>query len=141
MTYIENRKYNRFDFSYPIDFKIFAPDFYDFWTSAFLKNISMGGACIQFQDRYGRISKKEIRDVRVKLKLLEPKGEDIFLVGTIRWTKSSKIDGTEFIFIGIEFEGLPNWQSEKLEKFIRIKGKDHKMLWSLWDNYIHTAAG
>jgi len=141
MTHIENRKYNRFDFSYPVDFKIFAPDFYDSWTSAFLDNISMGGSCIQFQDRYGRMPQQKIKDLRIKLKLFEPKGEDIFLLGVIRWTKSKKIDGKEFMLIGIEFESLQNWQSEKLEQFIRIKGKDHKMLWGLWDNYIHSEAG
>jgi len=45
------------------------------------------------------------------------------------------------MLIGIEFESLQNWQSEKLEQFIRIKGKDHKMLWGLWDNYIHSEGG
>jgi len=140
MKYKERRKTERYEFSYPVDLKIFAPDYDGMWIAAFLKDISMGGFCIQFRDRYGRIALQQIKNVRVKLKLSEPGGENIFLLGVIRWTRRKKVDGEQMMFMGIEFKSLPNWQEEKLKQFILLKGKDHKMLWNLWDNYIHTAA-
>jgi c-di-GMP-binding flagellar brake protein YcgR len=140
MKYKERRRFERHEFSYPVDVKIFAPDYTRIWMSAFLKNISMGGSCIEFLDSYGRISLQSIKNAQVKIKLLEPDGERMFILGAIRWAKEEKTEGAEMISMGIVFDSLPNWQVEKLEKFIHLQGKDHKMLWNLWDSYIHTEA-
>ena len=136
----ERRKFERFEFSYPVDLKIFATDYDGVLIPTFLKDISMGGFCIQFPDRYMRIDLQQVKNVRVKLKILQPDGETMFLLGSIRWSQRKKTDGGQMMIMGIEFNSLANWQAEKLEKFILLKGKDHKMLWNLWDAYIHRAA-
>lgn len=141
MKYKEKRRFERHDFSYPVDVKIFAPDYTGIWMSGFLKDISMGGSSVQLLDSYGRISLQSIKNAQVKIKLLEPDGERMFILGAIRWAKKEKADGEQMISMGIEFDSLPNWQVEKLKNFIHLQGKDHKMLWNLWDSYIDTEAG
>lgn len=141
MKYKERRKFQRYEFSYPVDLKIFASDYDGIWLSAFLKDVSMRGFCIQLRDRYGRIALHQINNARVKIKILEPDGENMFLLGVIRWARSKRMAGEQIIFMGIECKVMPDWQVEKLEQFILLRGKDHKMLWNLWDTYIHRAAG
>ena len=140
MKYKERRKFKRYVFSYPVDIKIFAPNYDGVWITTFLKDISMGGFCIQFPDHYVRIALHQVKNVRVKLKILQPDGETMFLLGSIRWAQRKKTYGKQMMIMGIEFNSLPNWQAERLEQFILLKGKDHKMLWNLWDTYIHKAA-
>ena len=141
MKYTERRKSQRWEFSYPVYLKIFASDYEGVWIPTLLNNISIGGFCIQLRDRYGRIALEQIINARIKLKILEPNGENMFLLGEICWARRKIIAGEQIVFMGIECESLPNWQIEKLERFILLKGKDHKMLWNLWDTYLHRAAG
>ena len=132
------RRHDRYDFSYPLAFKLFSQDFGDLWIEGNLKDISMGGACIRIEDPYGRLSSKQIRDLRMKLKLSEPSGEKLLLLAVVRWCRSGKTEKGMVTLLGVEFDGLLEWQEERLQHLIKLKGKDHKMLWSLWDNFMQA---
>lgn len=132
------RRHDRFEFTYPLAFKLFSQDFGDRWIEGNLKDISMGGACIRIEDPYGRLSSRQVRDLRMKLKLSEPSGEKLLLLAVVRWIRSRKSEKGMVTLIGVEFDGLLEWQEERLQHLIKLKGKDHKMLWSLWDNFMQT---
>ncbi len=132
------RRHDRYDFTYPLAFKLFSRDFGDLWIEGNLKDISMGGACIRVEDPYGRLSSKRVHDLRMKLKLSEPSGEKLLLLAVVRWSRSLKTEKGDVTLIGVEFDGLLEWQEERLQHLIKLKGKDHKMLWSLWDNFMQA---
>ena len=98
----------------------------------------MGGACIRVEDPYGRLRRNQIHDLRMKLKLSEPSGEKLLLLAVVRWTRTNQTDKGVVTLIGVEFDGLLEWQEERLQHLIKLKGKDHKMLWSLWDNFMQA---
>ncbi len=133
-----SRKHNRYEFAYPLAFKLFSQDFGDNWIEGNLKDISMGGACIRLEDHYGLIDRKQVGGLRMKLKLFEPEGEKLILLASVRWVRRPKSSDGQLVLIGVEFEGLLDWQMARLERLIQLKGKDHKMLWSLWDNFMQA---
>lgn len=130
------RRHNRTEFTYPLAFKLFSQDFGDHWIEGNLKDISMGGACIRIEDPYGRLRSKQVLDLRMKLKLSEASGEQLLLLAVVRWMRNHKTEKGVVTLIGVEFDGLLEWQEERLQHLIKLRGKDHKMLWSLWDNFV-----
>lgn len=132
---IDNRKHARYKFAYPVNFDLFQPGVDSRSFSGFLFNISIGGACIQFEDRYGRIDPGLLVGSRVKVDISIPEGEHIYLGAIIHWIRRSP--GKSFnILAGLEFRDVLDWQLEHLEKFINIRNKDQKMIWNLWENFV-----
>ena len=37
--------------------------------------------------------------------------------------------------MGVEFEKPEEWQLDAVKKLIRLKKKDHNMMWSLWEQF------
>jgi hypothetical protein len=130
----DRRKYPRSVFTYPVELKIFSQRNGYSSFSGYLDNISISGACIKIEDRYGRINLKELLDSRAKVAIYMPQGEKVMFFSSVRWVKK---DNTQrfIIKIGIEFENIENWQLEAIEKLITLKNKDKGMMWTLWEHY------
>jgi len=130
----ERRKYPRSEFTYPVEFKVFSQNFDHMPFNGYLKDISIGGACLQFDDRYGRFNIKDAENVKLKISFSIPTEDKISIFAQIRRIK--KIDPKSFsITMGIEFNDLEGWQLDSIEKLIGMRNKDHNMMWNLWEQY------
>ncbi len=131
---IDRRKHRRSEFAYPVDIKFFSPHPDNTSFSSYMKDISVSGACIEFEDRYGRVNLEELPGFRVKITISMPSGGKISVLSRIKWIRK---DTTRhfFIVMGVEFENMEDWQLEDIKKFISLKNKDHNMMWNLWEQY------
>ncbi len=131
---IDRRKHQRSEFAYPVDIKFFSqhPDNTSF--RGYMKDISVSGACIEFEDRYGRVNLEELSGFKVKITISTLNRGKISVLSRIKWIRNDT-SRHFFIVTGIEFENMEDWQLEDIKKFINLKNKDHNMMWNLWEQY------
>ncbi len=133
----EDRKQPRTDFSFPVKISIYSQNFGSKKAfDGYIQNMSMNGACVHFEDKYGRIYLKDLKGARIKLTIKVPRGEDVILNAVIGWARKEKPEHSFSIIMGIELREIAEWQVKQIEDFISLRNKDHKMLWSLLDQYL-----
>ncbi|RJQ48806.1 MAG: PilZ domain-containing protein [Nitrospiraceae bacterium] len=131
---INRRKFFRSEFTYPVEFRLFSRGADNVYFKGYLKDISVSGACLQYDDTYGRFNLEEMRNAKIKLSLSIPNSDKVIVFALIRWVK--RIDIRSFSFkMGIEFQDLERWQLDVIEKLIGMRNKDHNMMWNLWEQY------
>ena len=132
--FTDRRKYPRSEFTYPVEFKMFSQNPEHSSFKGCLQDISISGACLQFEDKYGRFNIRDSNNVKIKISFSMPNEEKATIFAQIRWIK--KVDPkTFYISMGIEFQDLEGWQLDVIEKLINMKNKDHNMMWNLWEQY------
>jgi hypothetical protein len=147
------RRHPRSVFIYPVAFELFSlkkePAFYN--GNGYLRDISLSGAGLQFEDKYGRFVISEQEDgkinfkdkygrfefsednVKVNIHLSFFWGENACLFAPVQWIK--KVERSFQMKMGVEFIDLENSQLAVIEKLIRFKSKEHHMMWTLWEQY------
>jgi hypothetical protein len=130
------RKHTRLEFTYPVKFELFSPDRLPRSFIGYIKDMSIDGACIQFEDECGRFNLLELRGALIGLIINVPKKESISLKALIRWIRKDGPAQSSLILMGLEFQEIDDRQIEQIDSFFRLKNKDHKMIWTLWDFYI-----
>ena len=131
---IEGRKHERSEFAYPIEFKILSRENEDRMINGYIENVSERGSGLIFEDKYGRTSVEELKASRLKLMIVMPSGEKVAFNSKICWVKENSPQPF-FIQLGIKFEDILEWQMEAIQKLVRVKNKDHNMMWNLWEQY------
>jgi len=131
----ERRQHPRAIFAYPVKFKIFCGN--PVTVDGSLEDISLSGACLKFEDKYGRLSFDKVEDSQLRLSLSTPEGNDVIILAQIKWFK--KIPKTISYKIGIEFQYVEDWHLEVIEGLIGMKNKDHNMMWNLWKQYTESS--
>lgn len=132
--FLDRRKYPRSEFTYPVEFKKFSQNSEHSSFRGYLKDISISGACLQFEDKYGRFNIKDSNNAKVKISFSIPNEDKATIFAQIRWIK--KVDPkTFYLSLGIEFMDLEGWHLDVIEKLISMKNKDHNMMWNLWEQY------
>ena len=131
----EKRKHSRYKFAYPVKFDLFQLSMSSRAFTGIIFNISLGGACVRFEDKYGRVDINSMQGSKVKLAIGITGKEKIFINAMIHWIRKESRKGMELI-MGVEFREIEDWQLEQIEKFIKLKNKDQKMIWNLWENYV-----
>jgi hypothetical protein len=130
----DRRKYLRSEFTYPAEFKVFYQNLEHISFNGYLKDVSISGACLQLDDKYGRFNIKDTTNVKIKISFSVPNEDKVSIFAIIRWI--TKIDPRTFsVKIGIEFKDMEGWQLDIIEKLIGMKNKDHNMMWNLWEQY------
>ena len=127
----DKRRHPRAIFAYPVEFKVFCGNPVSF--DGYLKDISRGGACLEFEDKYGRLNFDKLNDSQLRLLLSMPEGNNVIILAQIKWVR--KVPGTVSCKIGIEFQYIESWQLDVIENLIGMKNKDHNMMWNLWKQY------
>jgi len=127
------RQHPRSVFTYPVDFKVLSPKSDDISFTGYLKDISLGGAGLQFEDRYGRFNLSKAENAKLKLTLSIPRQDKVIIFAHVRWIKNVKQNFQ--IKMGISFENLEYAEHAAIEKLIGLKSKDHNMMWNLWEQY------
>jgi len=130
----EKRKFYRSEFAYTVEIKILSGPMDSTVFNGYIENISMGGACIQFEDKYGRVNPDELSETKMKLIISMPDGEKMAVLSSAKRIKRNT-PAQFFIEIGIEFENLEDWQQKAVSKLIASKKKDQNMMWNLWEQF------
>lgn len=66
----DQRRHPRAIFANPVEFKVFSGNPVSF--DGYLKDISRGDACLQFEDKYGRLNFDKVNDSQLRLSLSMP---------------------------------------------------------------------
>ncbi|MEN8263142.1 MAG: PilZ domain-containing protein [Nitrospirota bacterium] len=132
--YIDRRKSDRSEFAYPVEIMFLSEIEDSTLFHGYIENISIGGSCIQFEDRYGRLSQANLSDTKVKLFLFMPEGEKVAVLSRVKRIQRNT-PKQFFIEIGIEFENLEEWQEKAMKKLAASKKKDQNIMWNLWKQY------
>ncbi len=133
----DRRKFDRSEFAYPVEIKILSGTKDNMENTVFngyIENISLGGACVYFEDRYGRVGPVELSDIKMKLIIHMPEGEKMAVVSSAKRIKRNSPEQF-FIEIGIEYENLEDWQEKAFTKLMTSKNKDQNMMWTLWKQF------
>jgi len=133
---VENRRQPRTKFVFPVSFDIFLPDRVIKSFDGYIRDMSMGGACVQFRDRYGLIELDGLKGHRVKLAVRIPQGEQLYLHAVVQWARKENASRGFSVLIGLEIKEIAEWQVEQMERFISMGNKDQKMMWNLWECYM-----
>jgi len=131
----EKRRHSRHKFAYPVKFDLSKPPLTALSFKGVLFNISIGGSCVQFEDRYGRVDINGLQGLSIKLAISIPESKPIYLGAMIHWIRRESPKGFNLL-MGIAFKNIKDWQLEQIESFIHLKNKDQKMLWNLWENHV-----
>jgi len=131
---IDQRRHKRAIFAYPVELKILfkSGDLLNF--SGYMENVSEGGAGLIFEDRYGRIDLGQLSKAKIKLSFVMPHGEKVTIISSPRWMRKD-VPERFYIKMGVEFENPAEWQLNAVKKLIKLKKKDHNMMWSLWEQF------
>lgn len=127
----DRRQHIRTDYTYPVEFKIFTQNPVSF--KGYLRDISLGGSCLEFDDPYQRVKIKEAERATLKLTLAVPEIEKMSVLGEVRWIKN--IENTSIVRLGIELKDVTLSQMDLISKLVGIRNKDHNLLWTLWEEY------
>jgi hypothetical protein len=128
------RRHERTGFTYPLELKIFSSKLTNISFIGYIEDISLSGAGINFEDRYGMVQIDGLSDSRVKLLIRMPHGDDIVLLSTIRWIRRD-MNEKMIVKVGIQFQRLEDWQLKTVNQLISLKNKDQNMMWNLFENY------
>ncbi len=132
--FVEKRKSERSEFAYPVEIMFLSEIADNTLFQGYIEDISMGGSCVQFEDRYGRLSSTELTDSKVKLFLFMPEGEKVAVLSRIKRIQMNTPKQFS-IEIGVEFENLEDWQERAIEKLASSNKKDQNMMWNLWEKF------
>jgi hypothetical protein len=127
------RRHVRSVFTYPVEFKLISPSWESLSLAGYLKDISLGGAGLELEDPYGRLNVGDAKQGRVMLALRIPGEKDARILAHVRWV--AKKEGASRVSMGISFKNLDYKDLTLIQKLIGLKGKDHTMMWNLWEQY------
>lgn len=128
---INRRKHLRSVFTYPVEFELLSQKPEGMVFAGYLKDISVGGAGLEIDDPYGRFSASRAENGTVRLTVKIPRENRIHIFAHVQWVR--KGDGTSQVKMGLSFKDLDYETSKVIEKLIGLKGKDHTMMWNLWE--------
>lgn len=128
------RRHLRTVFTYPVEFKLFSHNGEGTSFVGYLKDISLDGAGLEIEDQYGRFNTIQVENGRVILTLSIPRENRIKISARIQWAK--KREGSSHVRMGISFKDLDYADLTVIERLIGLKGKDHNMMWNLWEQYV-----
>jgi hypothetical protein len=129
----DRRRHPRSVFTYPVEFEIFLQRSENPTYHGYLKDISLGGAGLQIEDPYGRFNTEKAANGTLRLMISIPRQKKIYIFAHIQWIR--KVETTSRVNMGIAFKDLDYETSLVIEKLIGLKGKDHNMMWNLWEQY------
>lgn len=138
---MEQRRQPRTKFAFPVKFTFYGSDRISRSFDGYIRDMSMGGACVQFKDRYGVISMDDLKGSRVRLAVKIPQGEKLYLQAFVQWIRKESPGRGFSILMGLELREIADWQVEQIERFISMGNKDQKMMWNLWDHYLEEEKG
>jgi CRP-like cAMP-binding protein len=105
--------------------------------AGFAENISMGGACVVLGPKYKTGHPGNLTGSRVKVKIGLPiAAVNLFILGTIVWSKAVSIEGKTMIVVGIQFEEMTETDRKLLKDYHYGSEGEQNLIWTLWDIFM-----
>jgi hypothetical protein len=127
----ERRRQPRTVFTYPVEGKLFLKT--PLSLKGYLKDISLGGSCLEFDDPFRRILPEEAIHATIKITIEVPGIDKMSVLGKVRWLKS--VAGATTIRMGVELKEVSLYQIDLISKLMGLRNRDHSMLWNLWEAF------
>lgn len=128
---VERRRHARSALTYPVECKLFLQT--PLILKGFLRDISLSGSCLEFDDPFRRIIPEEALKAPLKLSLAVPGIDKMSVLGKVRWIK--KLEDSTAVRMGIELTEVSMYQVDLISKLLGLRNRDHSMLWNLWEEY------
>ena len=105
--------------------------------AGFTENISMGGACVVLGPKYKTGHPGNLTGSRVKVKIGLPiAAVNLFILGTIVWSKAVSIEGKTMAAVGIQFEEMTETDRKLLKDYHYGSEGEQNLIWTLWNTYM-----
>ena len=103
----------------------------------FTENISMGGACAVLGPKYKTGRPGSLTGSKVKVKIDLPiAAVNLFILGTIVWSKAISLVGKTMTAVGIQFEEMTETDRKLLKDYHYGSEGEQNLIWTLWDTYM-----
>ena len=127
----DRRRQPRTVFTYPVESKLFLKT--PLSLKGYLKDISLGGSCLEFDDPFRRILPEEVLHATIKITIEVPGIDKMAVLGKVRWIKP--VEGSTTVRMGVELKEVSMYQIELISKLMGLRNRDHSMLWNLWETF------
>jgi len=105
--------------------------------AGFTENISMGGACVVLGPKYKTGHPGNLKGSRVKVKIGLPiAAVNLFILGTIVWSKVVSMEGKTMTAVGVQFEEMTETDRKLLNDYHYGSEGEQNLIWTLWDTYM-----
>lgn len=132
----DKRTDQRNKFAYPVKFNLLLSDVESRSFTGSIYNMSIGGACILFEDKNGQIDLDKTKGSQIELTVNISQVERIHINALIHWIRREVPQNIFSYLMGIKFREIAAGQVDQIEKFMQLKNKDQKMMWNLWERYL-----
>ncbi|MDY6842521.1 MAG: PilZ domain-containing protein [Thermodesulfobacteriota bacterium] len=136
----KKRENVRFELPTMVILKFFNPDGSGktvITVNAVIKDLSLGGACIEIDERYTPIDIDQLAKQIVKMNIRFPdKAKTPYILGSVRWFKREVKKGKYILRLGIQFEEMSEDTIRAIKEFIDLGIGDQNLLWDLWETSV-----
>ena len=132
------RRSVRHEIPIKINLKIFmADDKTELDSVGYTRDISLGGACIELEEKYWSAKQEKVVDSDAMLHVYLPNvDETLEIMGTVLWTRNDTRAGKEISLIGIQFKTLSDADRDFLNEYCFGSDGEQNLLWDLWETYV-----
>jgi hypothetical protein len=132
------RRSVRHEIPIKINLKIFlADDKTELDSVGYTRDMSLGGACIELEEKYWRTKQEQIVDSDAMLHVYLPNvDETLEIMGTVLWVRKDTQAGKDLTLIGIRFKAMSDADRDFLNEYCFGSDGEQNLIWDLWETYV-----
>ena len=132
------RRSVRHEIPIKINLKIFlADDKTELDSVGYTRDISLGGACIELENKHWSVKQDAVVDLDTMLHLYLPNvDETLEIMGTVLWVRKVKQGNKDLSLIGIQFKTLSDADRDFLDEYCFGSDGEQNLIWDLWETYV-----
>ncbi len=103
----------------------------------YTRDISLGGACIEFEKKHWGGKKEAVIDSDAMLHIYLPNvDETLEIMGTVLWVRKDTQADKDLSLMGIQFKTLSDADRDFLNEYCFGSDGEQNLLWDLWETYV-----
>jgi PilZ domain/Cyclic nucleotide-binding domain len=137
-TWTSVRRSVRHEIPIKVNLKIFpADDEIELESVGYTKDISLGGACIELEEKHWGVSNETIVDSDAMLNIYLPNVDEFLeITGTVLWIRKDTQKDKNLSLIGIQFKTLSDADRDFLDEYCFGSDGEQNLIWDLWETYV-----
>ena len=132
------RRSVRHEIPIKINLKIFmADDETELDSVGYTRDISLGGACIELEEKHWHAEQETVIDSDAMLHVYLPNvDETLEIMGTVLWVRKDTQREKDLSLIGIQFNTLSDADRDFLNEYCFGSDGEQNLIWDLWETYV-----
>ena len=132
------RRSVRHEIPIKVNLKIFlTDDKTELDSVGYTRDISLGGACIEFEKKHWGVKKETVIDSDAMLHIYLPNvDETLEIMGTVLWIRKDTQADKDLSLMGIQFKTLSDADRDFLNEYCFGSDGEQNLLWDLWETYV-----